>query len=376
MKIVLAPDSFKGSLTSAQASEAMAKAIYSVDFSIETIIKPMADGGEGTLESLLKATKGKRVSFTCRGPLGDDSESSFVEIENDGVVIEGANISGLPMVPREKRNPDLTTTYGIGEAILYALDKGNKEFVIGLGGSSTNDGGFGMLQALGMKAFDANGKPVGSFGKDIFQVDALDLTSVDPRLQDVTIKVACDVDNPLTGERGASHVYGPQKGATPDQIAAYDEALGKYGRLIEQACGRQFADEEGAGAAGGLGFAFLAIGAELHSGAKLVSDAIGLADAIQQADLVITGEGQSDVQTLYGKAPGYVAKLAETFDKPVILLSGSLDGDLREMNEMFSGCFSIVPGPKTLAECMAEGEVYLYEACRQLTHLLIRLKKE
>ncbi|UOR13494.1 glycerate kinase [Halobacillus amylolyticus] len=376
MKIVLAPDSFKGSLTSAQASEAMEKAIHSVDSRIETIVKPMADGGEGTLEALLKATKGERVSFTCRGPLGDDSESSFVEIEDEGAVIEGANISGLPMVPREKRNPDLTTTYGMGEAILHALDRGNKQFIIGLGGSSTNDGGLGMLQALGMKAFDANGKPVGPFGKDIFQVDTVDLNFVDPRLKDVTIKVACDVDNPLTGERGASHVYGPQKGATSDQIEAYDKALGKYGRLIEQATDRQFANEEGAGAAGGLGFAFLAIGAELHSGAKLVSDAIGLAAAIQQADLVITGEGQSDVQTLYGKAPGYVANLATTFGKPAILLSGSLEGDLRKMNEMFSGCFSIVPGPRTLAECMNEGEGYLYEACRQLTHLFIKLMKE
>ncbi len=376
MKIVLAPDSFKGSMTASQAAEAMAKAIHSISYDVETILKPMADGGEGTLDALLKATNGERVSFLCHGPLGELFESHYVEVGEKTAVIECAAISGLPIVPREKRNPDLTTTYGLGEAILYALDRGAQELIIGLGGSSTNDGGLGMLQALGMKVSNANGERTGIFGKDLFEVDSINLSSLDSRLQEVSIKVACDVDNPLTGKRGATYVYGPQKGANPEQVEAYDHALGKWGQLIERGQGRSFANQAGAGAAGGLGFALLAIGAELHSGAKLVSEAIGLEKSIAQSDLVITGEGQSDVQTLYGKAPGYVGKLADKYSKTAILLSGSLDGELDKMNGTFSGCFSIVPGPRSLDECMEEGETYLYEACRQLVSFYKRLMEE
>ncbi|WP_079526367.1 glycerate kinase [Halobacillus hunanensis] len=376
MKIVLAPDSFKGSITASQAAEAMAKAIHSLPYNVETILKPMADGGEGTLDALLKATNGERVTFLCHGPLGELFESHYVEVGEKTAVIECAAISGLPIVPREKRNPDLTTTYGLGEAILYALDRGAQELIIGLGGSSTNDGGLGMLQALGMEASKVNGERAGIFGKDLFEVDSINLSSLDSRLQEVSIKVACDVDNPLTGKRGATYVYGPQKGANPEQVEAYDHALGKWGQLIERGQGRSFANQSGAGAAGGLGFALLAIGAELHSGAKLVSEAIGLEKSIAQSGLVITGEGQSDVQTLYGKAPGYVGKLADKYGKPAILLSGSLDGELDKMNGTFAGCFSIVPGPRSLDECMEEGETYLYEACRQLVSFYTKLMEE
>ncbi|ASN04312.1 glycerate kinase [Virgibacillus necropolis] len=373
MQIVLAPDSFKGSITSIRASETMAEAITSIDPSIQTIIKPMADGGEGTLEALLKATTGVSVPFFCRGPLGEASESFFAEIDNQTAVIECATIAGLPLVPLGQRNPDVTTTYGIGEAILRAMDRGNKHLIIGLGGSSTNDGGLGMLQALGMKAFNADAEKVGIFGKDLLEIEAVDFGGMDPRLMEVTIQVACDVDNPLTGSNGATYVYGPQKGATNDQLQVYDQALSRYGQLIEKACNHSLANVKGAGAAGGLGFALLAIGAKLQSGAKLVADAIKLEEAIKVADLVITGEGQSDEQTLYGKAPGYVAELAAVHHKPTILLSGSLDGNVDKLNDVFAGCFSIVPGSRTLQQCMDNGELYLYNATKQLIHLIRKL---
>ncbi|WP_082232114.1 glycerate kinase [Halobacillus massiliensis] len=372
MNIVCAPDSFKGSLSSIEVAEGMARAFQSVDKGITTITKPMADGGEGTLEALAKATSHEKVSFTCTGPLGDASESWYIRLDDDRAVIEGANISGLPLVPKEKQNPDHTTTYGIGEAIRHALDAGQRNLIIAIGGSSTNDGGHGMLLALGMKAYDKNGKQTGILGKDLFQMEQIDLSSLDPRLKEATIRIACDVDNPLTGPKGASHIYGPQKGADEQQVKAYDHALGKYGRLIEEALGRELMDVPGAGAAGGLGFAFLALGAELASGAKLVAEAIDLKEAIAEADFVLTGEGQSDEQTLYGKAPGYVAELARENKTPVILMSGSISGDYEKLNELFTSCLSIVPGPCSLEECIENAEHNLYQAAQQVARLLIK----
>ncbi|MFC7322767.1 glycerate kinase [Halobacillus campisalis] len=370
MKVLFAPDSFKGSMSSAAAAKVMERAFQSVDPLIETAIKPMADGGEGTLSAMVNAIEGDMVELGCTGPLGERRTTGYLEIGNKTAVIEGAEIAGLPLVPEEQRNPDYTTTYGIGEVILHALDRGNKELVLALGGSSSNDGGLGVFQALGMRAYDADGQSTGCFGKDVMKVDSVDFTSLDPRLKETTIRVACDVDNPLTGSRGATYVYGPQKGATEKQVEEYDQALEHFGRLVEEALGGNFSCEEGAGAAGGLGFAFLALGGRLFSGAELVSDAIQLEEAVKKSDMIITGEGQSDVQTLYGKAPGYVAKLAKENGKPVILLSGSLDGPMDELNTIFSGCFSIVPGPRSLGSCIENGEEYLFEACRQMAHLI------
>ncbi|MFQ3544556.1 glycerate kinase [Halobacillus rhizosphaerae] len=374
MKVLFAPDSYKGSLSSGQVAETMARAFQSADPQVEALLMPMADGGENTLEALSKAAPHTKVSITCTGPLGERRESEYIHLEADCTVIEIAAISGLPLVPEDQRNPDLTTTYGIGEAIRHALDQGHRDFIMAIGGSSTNDGGFGMLQALGMKAFNEQNEEVGMFGKDLFQISRIDFTTLDSRLQECTIQVASDVDNPLTGTRGASYVYGPQKGADPEQLAAYDQQLAVYGHLVEAACGKDLMHTPGAGAAGGLGFAFLAIGAELRSGAELVAEAIHLDAAIQEADIVVTGEGQSDEQTLYGKAPGYVAETASRYDKPVYLLSGSLDGNMAPLNRFFTGCFSIVPGPKSLAECLANAEDYLYQASHQLARVLVQNK--
>ena len=374
MKVLFAPDSYKGSLSSGQVSDIMARAFQAADPTIEVLLKPMADGGENTLEAFCKATQHTRMPFSCTGPLGEKRESEYVQLEDGHAVIEIAAIAGLPLVPEGKRNPDVTTTYGIGEAIRDALDQGHREFILAIGGSSTNDGGFGMLQALGMKALDEHGEEVGQFGKDLFRITTIDFTTLDSRLQECTIQVASDVDNPLTGPRGASYVYGPQKGADQDQIAAYDQQLAIYGRLVEAACGKELMHMPGAGAAGGLGFALLSIGAELKSGAKLVAEAIDLDAAIQETDIVVTGEGQSDEQTLYGKAPGYVAETASRYDKPVYLLSGSLDGELAPLNRYFTGCFSITPGPKSLEACLVNAEDYLYQAAHQLARVLIQNK--
>ncbi|MCA1010481.1 glycerate kinase [Halobacillus halophilus] len=375
MKVVFAPDSFKGSLTSVQVSEIMKQAFLAVNPETETILKPMADGGEGTLDALSKASDPQKVSLTCTGPLGEKVESSYIEFEDQRAVIEGAAIAGLPLVPEEKRNPDYTTTYGIGEAILHALNRGHRELMIAIGGSSTNDGGLGMLQALGMKTFNNQGKETGGFGKDLFHIKSIDFSSIDARLKNTTIRVASDVDNPLTGPKGASHIYGPQKGASEKQVTDYDQALAKYGTLVEKASGRAVMNSPGAGAAGGLGFAFLSIGASLESGARLISEAIHLPEEIQGADLVVTGEGQSDKQTMYGKAPGYVAEVAKQYNKPALLLSGSLDGDYEELNQVFTGCFSVVPGPRDLTECMDHAEEYLYKATIQLARLVSEFKK-
>ncbi|WP_173918164.1 glycerate kinase [Halobacillus sp. Marseille-Q1614] len=372
MKVVFAPDSFKGSLSSIEVTQTMAHAFQSVNKEITTISKPMADGGEGTLEALSKATNHEKVSFSCRGPLGEDSESWYIRLDDERAVIEGANIAGLPLVPKDKQNPDLTTTYGLGEAIRHALDNGQRDLMVAIGGSSTNDGGLGMLQALGMKAFDQNGQEAGIFGRDLFQIEHVDLSSLDPRLKETSIRIACDVDNPLTGTRGASHVYGPQKGATEQQVRHYDQALETYGRLIEKELGQDLMEVPGAGAAGGLGFAFLTMGAKLESGAKLVAEAIDLRASIEEADYVLTGEGQSDEQTLYGKAPGYVAELAQEFQKPVILLSGGISGDYEKLNELFTSCFSIVPGPSSLDQCIENAEHNLYQATQQIARLILR----
>lgn len=370
MNIVVAPDSFKGSLDSIQASEIMKKAILDVNDKHTITMKPMADGGEGTIDALMASTKGELVSVECTGPLGMRINTNYAIVHSKTAIIEFANIAGLIQVPINQRNPDFTTSFGLGEVILAALDKGCTSFVIGLGGSSTNDGGLGMLLALGMKAWDEVGVGVGPYGVDLPKIKQVSFTEMDPRLAKVTVKVACDVDNPLCGKRGASEVYGPQKGATKEQVQKFDHALYNFGNIIESTLDKTLIDVPGAGAAGGVGFALLAIGAHLVSGAELLADAMNLEEAIQQADLVITGEGQSDEQTLYGKAPGYIASLADKHKVPAILISGSLCGDLDILRKRFSGCLSIVNKPLTLEECMDQAENLLYEQTKQVIHLV------
>ncbi|SFL53007.1 glycerate kinase [Gracilibacillus orientalis] len=375
MKIVVAPDSYKGSLSATEVAHTIKIAIQTSG-DHEVITKPMADGGEGTIEAILSATSGERVQLSTVGPLGNSIETSYAIVNQTIAVIETAMHAGLYQVPDEKRNPDLTTTYGMGQAIVDALDRGCQQIIIGLGGSATNDGGLGLLQALGLKAFDTNGNRLDKFGDDLLHTDSVQLDDLDPRLQDVDFRIACDVDNPLCGELGASTIYGPQKGASSEQIRLYDEALHKFANLIEAQLSNNWQQTAGAGAAGGLGFAFLTLGAKLESGASLIAEAIHLEQSIETADLIFTGEGQSDEQTLYGKAPGFVADTGNKYNKPTILLSGSLGGNTARLREQFAGCFSIVNKPLSLAECMENTSTLLKEQTMQIMTLIQAMKED
>ncbi|SFE22528.1 glycerate kinase [Lentibacillus persicus] len=375
MHIVIAPDSFKGSLTSIQASEVMKRAVQSVDRHNHVTLKPMADGGEGTLASMLVATGGQRITVACTGALGETIHASYGIIHSDKAIIECAEIAGLIQVPENKRHPAFTTTFGIGEVIKDALDRGCRRFVIALGGSATNDGGSGMLKALGMKSVNANGDDAGYFGKDVKHISQVSFDAIDSRLADADIEVACDVDNPLLGDSGATYVYGPQKGLKTSELSQYDTALKQYANNVESVLGEQLQTVPGSGAAGGLGFALLAIGGRLISGAELIADAMKLEKAVQGADVVLTGEGQSDEQTLYGKAPGYIADLAQKHHTTAVLISGSLDGDVSVLREKFSGCFSIVNKPMSLQECMGQAEKLLYEQTAQVIQLLHQFQR-
>lgn len=374
MNIVVAPDSYKGSLTSIQVSEIMKKAILDLNTDHNVIMKPMADGGEGTLQALLTSTDGENIAITCTGPLGEKINTNYAIVNSKTAIIEFATIAGLIEVPVNERNPDHTTTFGIGEVLIDALDKGCTSFIIGLGGSATNDGGLGMLLALGMKAWDKNGEEVGAFGRDLQHVKKVSFTEMDARLAKSDIKVACDVDNPLCGEKGASEIFSPQKGATKEQVVEYEEALNNFGDLVEVAINKSLKEIPGSGAAGGAGFALLAMEARLVSGAELLANAMNIEQTVKKADLVITGEGQSDEQTLFGKAPGYMASLAKKHSIPIILISGSLAGSLNRLNDRFSGCFSIINHPLSLEECMDRADIMLYEQTKQVIQLVASIR--
>ncbi|MGM8366749.1 glycerate kinase [Virgibacillus sp. W0181] len=376
MNIILAPDSYKGSLTAIEVAETMKRAIVNVNHTYKVFIKPMADGGEGTIEAMLASRKGKKISVSCTGPLGDAIQTSYAIFNSDLAVIELASIAGLIQVPKTKRNPDLTTTFGLGEVILDGINKGCTSFIIGLGGSATNDGGLGMLIALGMEAWDENGNKLYGFGSDLHKINKVSLASLDPRVYKIKIKVACDVNNPLCGDKGASKIYGPQKGADGTQVKKYDKALDYYGSLIESEINKSIKNVPGVGAAGGLGFALHAIGANLVSGSKLLSDTIRLETDIKKADLIITGEGKTDAQTLYGKVPSHVATLAKRHGVPVVLLSGSLtEGEIEKVKEKFSGCFSIISSPLTIEESIDQVKSLLYEQTKQIIKLISASKQ-
>ncbi|GAA0454553.1 glycerate kinase [Alkalibacillus silvisoli] len=376
MKITISPDSFKGSLSAKQASNMIEEGCQTV-FSKAVCRKiPMADGGEGTVDALIYSTNGKRLHYDVTGPLGNTISTFMGESGvNHEALIEVASVCGLVQVPESKRCPLNTTSYGLGELISIALDEGYRKLLIGLGGSATNDGGLGMLQALGAKFYNYEGDEVGSFGRDLLNVDQVDLQGLDSRLQDCDIKVASDVENPLCEENGASHVFGPQKGATEEVVEQMDVALAHYSTVVETALSKSFANTKGAGAAGGLGFALMSIGAVITSGAEVIGEVTQLEEQIRTSDLVITGEGKSDFQTFYGKAPGYVAKLAKKHDIPCILISGAIDDQEGKLRELFLGVFSITNEPMSLAECMDNAEKLLLTQTANVVHFYQQLMK-
>lgn len=368
MKIVIAPDSFKGSLTALQVSDAVEEGFKRIfpDAQMEKV--PMADGGEGTVQSLVDATGGQLLTETVTGPLGGKVEADY-GILGDGVtaVIEMAAASGLPLVPLDKRNPMLTTTYGTGELIKAALERGCRKFIIGIGGSATTDGGAGVAQALGVKLLDASGKDIPFGGIGLSKLAKIDMSTMDERIAETETVVACDVDNPLTGPRGAAHVYSPQKGATPEQVELLDKYLGHFADIVKRDLGKDVKEAPGAGAAGGLGAGLMAfLNAELKLGIDIVISASNLRERMQGADLVITGEGQLDEQTAYGKTPTGVSKVAKQMDIPVLAIAGGIaPGAETSYQEGIDAMMSIAPGPISLQEAIERASELIAETAER-----------
>lgn len=373
MRIIVAPDSFKGSVSAVSVANAMEQGILSVFPKAEVIKVPIADGGEGTIEALIVATGGQLLTQTVIGPLGESVEACF-GILGDGetAVIEMATASGLPLVPLEKRDPRITTTYGTGQLIKAALDRGIRKLIIGIGGSATNDGGMGMARALGVKFLDMVGNFLPSGGASLEQLVTIDISQIDSRLAETTIVVACDVDNPLCGPRGATAVYGPQKGATLEMVAQLDAALANYASIAKKATGKDVAECSGAGAAGGLGAGLLFFtNAKLLPGVDIILEAVHFSDIVKTANFVITGEGCTDFQTAYGKAPVGVAKIAKDHHVPTLCLSGSLGTRYEEVLKCgIGGLMSIIPRPMNLAECMTDAPELIERATERLCQVV------
>lgn len=355
MKIVAAIDSFKGSLTTFAAAEAVAEGIHRVYPDATVVTSPIADGGEGTAQAIVYANSGVMRSVAVSGPLGDTVNAEY-GICGEVAVIEMAAASGLPLVPADKRNPLYTDTYGTGELILDAIRHGCRKFIIGIGGSATNDGGIGMLRALGASFLNADGGPVARGGIGLCELEKIDLSAMPRELSECSFTVACDVTNPLCGNYGCSRIYAPQKGADEKIITDMDAWLKKYAELTKKVNPNANPDYPGAGAAGGLGFAFLSyLGATLKSGIDIVIAETKLENHIKDADFVITGEGRLDGQSLMGKAPIGVATLAKKYGKPVIALAGGVSEDAVAAHEYgIDAIFPIVRGPIALAEAMRE----------------------
>lgn len=356
MKVVVAPDSFKGCLSAQEVAAAISRGVLRAAPDAEVVEVPLADGGEGTVDALVSATGGHYEERVVEGPLGEPVTARFGVLGNGRTaVVEMAAASGLPLVPETKRNPGLTSTYGTGELIRAALDLGARQLIVGVGGSATTDCGGGMAQALGFRFLDADGQAIERVtGSRLRQVASIDATGRDPRLDAVEIRVACDVDNPLYGPRGAAHVYAPQKGATPAQVEELDEGLRHMAEVIKRDLGVDVADLPGAGAAGGLGAGLVAFcGATLEPGAEIVLDAVGFEARLTNADLLITGEGKVDEQTAHGKTPAAAARGARAAGVPAVALGGSVALAAESLGGVgFTAVFSIVPGPLSLAEAL------------------------
>ena len=354
MRVVVAMDSFKGSLTSLQAAQAVKDGILNVIPSAEVCVLPLADGGEGTVQALSHGLGGSVISTPVTGPLGNSVVAEYCILQNSTAIIEAASASGLPLIPPVQRDPMFTTTYGVGELILHAIKEGCRNFIIGIGGSGTNDGGIGMLTALGYQFLDSKGShvPFGAVG--LKNIAAIKTDHVIPELKDCCFRVACDVSNPLIGPNGSSMVFSPQKGASKDAVLQMEQWMTNYADLTKSYFPMADPFSPGAGAAGGLGFAFSTfLDASLEPGAKIIADTTDLDARIQASDLVVTGEGRLDGQSIMGKAPIYVAQLGKKHGKKVIAFAGSVGKDATICNSHgIHAYFSVVPGIITLEDAM------------------------
>ncbi|MGG7872048.1 glycerate 2-kinase [Klebsiella aerogenes] len=373
MKIVIAPDSYKESLSASEVAQAIEKGFREIFPDAQYVSVPLADGGEGTVEAMIAATQGTAHTALVTGPLGEKVNARW-GMSGDGTTafIEMAAASGLALVPPEKRNPLITTSRGTGELILQALEHGATSIIIGIGGSATNDGGAGMMQALGAKLCDANGSDIGNGGGSLNCLNSIDVSSMDPRLKHCAIRVACDVTNPLIGEQGASRIFGPQKGATEALIDELDNNLAHYASVIKKSLRVEVKDVPGAGAAGGMGAALMAfLGAELRSGIEIVTTALNLEEHIHDCTLVVTGEGRLDSQSINGKVPIGVAKVAKKYHKPVIGIAGSLTRDVGVVHQYgIDAVFSVLTSIGSLEEAFRGAFDNIYRASRNIAATL------
>lgn len=371
-KIVIAPDSFKESLSAMDVAKAIEAGFREIYPQAHYVCVPMADGGEGTVEAMVAATGGQIITTPVTAPLGNKVDGFFGLLgDGETAVVEMAAASGLHLVPAAQRDPRVTTSYGTGELILAALERGVKAIIIGIGGSATNDGGAGMMQALGARFLDGEGRELAPGGAALAGLERLDLSALDSRLAQVSVTVACDVDNPLCGEKGASAVFGPQKGATPAMVTELDAALRRFGEQLEAVTGKTIISAPGAGAAGGMGAALLGmLNAELRPGIEIVIESLGLAQAVSDADLVITGEGRLDSQSIHGKTPIGVARVAKQFQRPVVAIAGSLTPDYQIVHEHgIDAAFSVIDRIATLQEALEDAERNLRVTARNVAAL-------
>ncbi|MFC1903716.1 glycerate kinase [Chloroflexota bacterium] len=379
MKIVIAPDDFKGNLTALQVARAIESGVKRVVPDAITILKPMADGGGGTVQALVDATGGKMITTEVTGPLQERVNARWGILSDEvTAVIEMAAASGLHLVPPKKRNPLVTTTYGTGELIKAALDKGCRKLIIGIGGSATNDGGAGMARALGARLLDAEGKELPFGGVALTRLEHIDISKLDSRLASFEVTIASDVNNPLCGPRGASAIYGPQKGATPEIVKQLDAALLHYADVIKKDLNTDLRDVPGAGAAGGLGLGLMVfLKARATPGIDVVIKATNLVEDLKDADLVFTAEGRIDCQSAMGKVPTGVALKAKEFGATVVALAGEVADDCRVVYDQgIDAVISIAPGPISLEQSMKEAEKLIANAAECATRLLRCKRKE
>ncbi|WP_342511801.1 glycerate kinase [Sporosarcina sp. FSL K6-1522] len=375
LKIVIAPDSFKGSLTAMQVAQAMAAGICDVDPTIETVLLPTADGGEGTMTSLVKATDGIVVTVFVQDPLGRKIEAQYGVLgDGETAVIEIAEASGVTRLQKRERNPFVASTFGTGELIAHALDGGLRKFIIGLGGSATNDGGAGLLQALGIQLLDKNSQELPRGGGALSRLQEIDSRHFDKRIAESHFVVACDVDNPFIGPEGASAIFGPQKGATTEMVVQLDENLQHFARQIEVLTGIALYDKKGAGAAGGAGGALQAFfSGDMQRGIDIVLQAMSFDQQIKDADLILTGEGKTDRQTLSGKTPFGVAQEAYRQRKPVILISGVIaEGSRSLIAPLFHEVHAVVGGAVSSKASMDNAGDFLRRKTREVIENYMR----
>lgn len=363
MNVIVAIDSLKGSLRSLQAGAAAKAGILRAIPAATVSIKPVADGGEGTVTALVSGLSGESVTIPVTGPLGETVEATYGILPDHTAVIEMAEAAGLPLVPAEKRNPMNTTTYGVGEMILHALDEGCRNFIIGIGGSATNDGGTGMLRALGCRFQKADGSEIALGAQELSELATIETEALDPRLEESHFSIACDVTNPLCGPSGASYIFAPQKGADPATVQKLDVALAHLADMTAVTLGTDLRDQPGAGAAGGLGFAFASyLNGTLRPGVDIVLDAVLPESELRAADIVVTGEGRFDGQTAMGKAPVGIARRAKACGCKVIVLAGSIEHSgvraTQQNPPLIDAVFPILPGAMTLEEAMQEDVAY------------------